>query len=131
MLQVTDVMARYHPVVVGHADRALQLGPDREHGAAGDERQPQRFRSESARPPQRAHPATCGTDHGIVATDVNGAIVREDPVDERRQPRGGVVVLVGDRLVAGVAARHHERAADPGEDEVVERAVGQHHAQLR
>ena len=59
------------------------------------------------------------------------AIVGQHPVEERRQPRRGVVVLVGDRLVAGIAAGHHERATDPGEDEVVERAVRQHHAQLR
>ncbi len=42
----------------------------------------------------------------------------------------GVGVVVGDRLVAVVAAGHHERAADTGEEQVVERAVGQEHAQL-
>ena len=42
-----------------------------------------------------------------------------------------VVVLVGDRLVGHVAARHNERLAHVGHQQMVERRVGQHHAELR
>ena len=41
-----------------------------------------------------------------------------------------VVVVVGDRLVGDVAARHHERPPGVGEQQVVERRVRQHHAEL-
>ena len=41
-----------------------------------------------------------------------------------------VVVAIGDRLVASVAARHHQRAAGVREQQVVQRRVGQHHAEL-
>ena len=47
-----------------------------------------------------------------------------------RQPLERVVVVVGDRLVGDVAARHHERRAGVGEQQVVQRRVGQHHAEL-
>ena len=42
----------------------------------------------------------------------------------------GVAVVVRDRLVAAVPARHHERAADAGHEQVVERRVGEEHAEV-
>ena len=41
-----------------------------------------------------------------------------------------VVVAVGDRLVGDVAAGHHERRARVGEQQVVQRRVGEHHAEV-
>ena len=41
-----------------------------------------------------------------------------------------VVVAVGDRLVGDVAARQHERLAASASEQVVQRRVGQHHAEL-
>ena len=42
----------------------------------------------------------------------------------------GVVVAVGDRLVGHVARRQHDRLADRGQQQVVQRRVGQHHPEL-
>ena len=53
-----------------------------------------------------------------------------DEVGDRRQPLERVVVLVGDRLVGDVAAGHHQRLADVGQQQVMQRAVGEHHAEL-
>ena len=36
MLQVADVVAGHELPTLGHGDRALELGPHREHLAAGD-----------------------------------------------------------------------------------------------
>ncbi len=51
-------------------------------------------------------------------------------VDHRPQPGDGVTVLVSDRIVAQVAARHHERTAHASKEKVVERAVREHQAEL-
>ena len=45
------------------------------------------------------------------------------------EPLVRLVVVVGDRLVGAVAARQHERPAEVGEQEVVERRVREHHAE--
>ena len=86
VLQVADVMARHHPVVVGHADRALQLGPDGEHSAAGR-------RTAAAAVPARtrataAASAPCRLRHGPRSRRSGCGSPRscdEDPVDERRR----------------------------------------------
>ena len=47
-----------------------------------------------------------------------------------REALARVVVAVGDRLVGHVAAGHHQRLADVREQEVVQRAVREHHPEL-
>ena len=54
----------------------------------------------------------------------------EEAVGDRGEPLGRVVVPICDRLVAGVAARQHQRAAGIGQQQVVQRRVGEHHAEL-
>ena len=51
-------------------------------------------------------------------------------VGDARQALARVVVAVGDRLVGDVAARHHERRRGVVREQVVQRRVGQHHAEL-
>ena len=60
----------------------------------------------------------------------SGGRGRGTSVGDRGQPLERVVVAVGDRLVGDVAARHHERHADVGEQQVVQRRVRQHHAEV-
>ena len=76
-------------------------------------------------------PARDRPDDGVVAADVDPAVVAEHAVHERRQAGERVVVLVGDGLVAEVAARHHERPAHASQQQVVQRRVRQQHAELR
>jgi hypothetical protein len=56
--------------------------------------------------------------------------VEQEEVGDAAQPRERVLVLVGDRLVGDVAARHHQRDADVGEQQVMQRRVREHHAEL-
>ena len=51
-------------------------------------------------------------------------------VGDRGQALACVVVGEGDRLVGDVAAGHHERQPGVAQQQVVERRVGEHHAQL-
>jgi hypothetical protein len=61
---------------------------------------------------------------------VDRAVVQEHEVGDPVEPRQRVLVLVRDRLVGDVAARHHERLADVGQQQVVERRVGQEDAEV-
>ena len=54
----------------------------------------------------------------------------EEQVGDVAQPSHGVVVEVRDRLVGHVRARHDQRLADVGEQDVVQRRVGEHHAEV-
>ena len=56
--------------------------------------------------------------------------MQQDQVRDSGEPLERVVVAVGDRLVGDVPARHHERLAGVREQQVVERRVRQHHAEL-
>ena len=112
------------------AEGALELGAAGQHVAAGRQRQREHARDGAARAPQRQRPAAGHAQHRVVDARLDRAVVEHDEVGDRRQPLARVVVLVGDRLVGDVAARHHQRLAHVGQQQVMERAVGQHHAEL-
>ena len=132
VLEVADVMAGDDVAALGDGDGALQLRTDGEHGGRrGVEGQRQRLRRVAARPTQQLDPAAGGTGDRVVAADVDRAVVGQQAGDHRAEAVDGVGVVVGDRFVAEVAARHHQRPADTVEQQVVQRAVGQHHAELR
>ena len=130
VLEVADVVAGHHGGALHDADRALQLGPEREDLAPAHEGQRERLGRVAPRPAEHLEPAGGGPGHGVVAADVDRPVVGEEPVDEGAQAGDGVVVVVGDGLVAEVPARHHQRPPDPGHEKVVERAVGQQDAEL-
>ena len=106
------------------AEGALQFG------AGGEDRGP-RFDGEwqgpgreAARAPDRER----GTDDRVLAPPVDRSVVAEERVRDAVQARARVAVVEGDRLVRPVAAGHHERGADLGKQKMMERRVGQHHA---
>ena len=132
VFEVADVMAGNNLAALGHGHRVLQLGADgKDSGARRIEREGERLRSVSTRAAQHLHSSGHRPRHGVVAADVDRPIVAEQPVGQRTEPGDGVAVVVGDRLVAEVAAGHHERATHPIEQKVMQRAVRQHHPQLR
>ena len=67
---------------------------------------------------------------GVVGPRLDRSIVDEEQVGERREADERVVVAEGDRFVGDVSARHHERRAGVGEQQVVKRRVRQDHAEL-
>ena len=54
----------------------------------------------------------------------------EECVDEASEAGDRVVVGVRDRVVASVAARHHERGAGTSQEEMVQRRVRQEHSEV-
>ena len=110
-----------------HAEGALQLRPDRDQRPRRRHREPHDTRREPTRTPDReAH-----ADDGVLAAAVDRAVVGEEGVGDVAEPLARFVVGDRDGLVGAVAARQHERPARVGHEEMVERRVGEHHAELR
>ena len=130
VLEVSDVMTRDDDVATRDGHGRLQLCTDRQHRALRGERERHGLGCVPARPAEQLQPAASRAFDGVVAADVYLAVVCEEAVDHRPQPRCGVAVVVRDRLVAAVAARHHERTADTCQQQVVQRRVGQEHAEV-
>ena len=108
----------------------FELGADGEHGSAGRNGERHRLGRVSPRPAQELQTAVPGASDGVVAADVDRAVVAEDPVDHRPEPGDRIGVVVGDRLVGQVAAGEHERAPDTDDEEVVQGAVREQQPQL-
>ena len=56
-------------------------------------------------------------------------VVRQEEISDPGKALAGLVVVHCDRLVRPVAARHHQRAAEIGEQQVMERGVREHDAE--
>ncbi len=84
----------------------------------------------AARAAQQLRPSGRHAHDRVVGPRLDRAVVQEEEVGDGGEPVARVLVAVGDRLVGGVAARHHERLPHAREQEVVERRVGEHHAQV-
>ncbi len=130
VLEVADVVARHDLGPLRDGDRALELRADGEDLHRCRDRQAHRLRCVTAGAAEELHATAGGTRDRVVAPNVNRPVMREESVREHAQPRDRIVVGVGDRLVAEVPARAHDRSADAREEEMVERAVRQEHAEL-
>ena len=130
VLEVADVMAHPRAPALRHGEGVLQLARRTRAGAAARDRQRDRRRHVAARaaqhaagaPPPRAPPSRrCASRSGGRAAG---------RVGDAAEPLARFLVAIGDRLVGHVAARHHQRLAGVGQQQVVQRRVGQHHAEL-
>ena len=117
--------------IAGEAERALELGAAvasvwRTAGTGSASTlgpHPRERRSGSARSARDPQDA-------VVGPRLDRPVVEQEGVGDVAQPLQRVVVLVGDRLVGHVAAGHHQRLADVGQQQVMQRAVREHHAEL-
>ena len=130
-LEVADVVRDPRPRALRDAERALQLRP------AGEQRPRRATGSASASGTNpRERRISSGRRSGTARSTESSVRVwigrswsssrSAMPVE----PAQRVVVLVRDRLVGDVAARHHQRLPDVGEQQVVQRRVRQQHAEV-
>ena len=122
--QVADVVRDPRAAVAGERERVLELGADRE------QRRRRRDRERRGDEPARAPHDPPAAHDGVVDPRVDRPVVQEEQVRDPAQPLQRVVVRERDRLVGHVAARHHQRHADVGQQQVVQRRVGEHHAEV-
>jgi hypothetical protein len=130
VLQVADVVAGPGAVAARQADRVLELraAAKRRSRDAGGQRH--RGGDVPAGAAQKQRAASGHPDHGVVRARLDRPVVDEEEVGDAGQSREGVLVAEGDGLVGDVAARHHERQPRVGQQQVVQRRVGQHQPQL-
>jgi hypothetical protein len=131
VLEVADVVRDPGAAPARHAERALELGPAGEHVPRRGQRQREHARDRAARAPHRQWPPAGDPQHRVVGPSLDRTVVDKERVGDVPQPRQRVVVGVGDRLVGHVAAGHHQRLPHVGEQQVVQRAVREHHPELR
>ena len=130
VLEVADVVADPGARPLGQAEGVLQLRAaceDWRDGAVA--RQGQRGRDVTARAAQNGTPRNRADDR-VVGARCDRAVVDEKQVRDLGKPPERVLIAVGDRFLADVCARHHERDADVGQQQVVKRRVRKHHAEL-
>ncbi len=130
MLEIADVMAAHELRLFGHRDGVLELRADGEHLASRPAREGERLRGEAAGPPHHLQAPSCRPHDRVVAADVDRTIVRQHGVDQGPEPCERLLVGVRDRVVGPVSAAHHEGPAHLGHQQVVERRVGQHQAEV-
>ena len=134
VLEVADVVPDPRPAALDEAESALELRAAAEHLALAVDRQLDALghvaarAAEQERPPPRAE--RHGARDGVVRARLDRAVVQQEEVRDRPEACERLVVLVGDRLVGHVAARHHERGTGVREQQVVKRGVGEHQAEL-
>ena len=129
VLQVAVVRRDVGPAPAGQGEGVLQLGPHRQERPLRRDRQRQRLRGVAAPAPDDRGPPRHDPADGVVVAGPDLAVVDEERVGKPGQALRRVGVVGGQRLVGEVAGRQHERPADGGQQQVVERGVGQEDAQ--
>ena len=123
--QVADVVRDPRAAVAGERERVLQLGADGQQRRRGARRgsvagtYPRERRT--SRPPR-------STQSSVRVWIGRSCSRKRSAMPASRSSASSSVER--DRLVGHVAAGHHERHADVGEQQVVQRRVGEHHAEL-
>ena len=70
-------------------------------------------------------------DDRVVDVSDDRAIVDEKQIGDATQPVERLALVDADRLVGEIAARRHDGPADVPHQQMMERRVGQHHAEVR
>lgn len=136
IFQVADMVADEGPAPAGEAKRVLLVAADGEQRHRAVERQGDRLRCVATGAAQQHGDASNNASHRVVAARLDGPIVGEDGVGDRRKADADVVVDEGDRLIAHVAAGEHQGHSSIGraggnvvQQQVVQWRVGQHQAE--
>ena len=129
VLEVTVVRRDVGTCAPGQRERVLELGAHREQRRRGRHGQVDRVGRMAAR---AAHDRLAARDDArdrVVVARADLAIMRQEAVGETRQAGQRVRIVGRQRLVGEVAGREHDRPVELRHEHVVERRVGQEHAQ--
>ena len=129
VFEVADVLAQEGELVAGQAEGVLLC---RAHGEDGScpERELHRVRGIAPRPPDRLGRPAADAGDAVVVPRVDLPVVDEEIIGKAPEPPPRLLVVFRDRLFGEVAARHDEGLAEVGQQEVVERRIGKHDAQI-
>jgi len=131
VLEIADVLAHPGLVPLRQGERVLEVRADRDQRHGTRHRQRERQRGVPARPAEEDRCSVHHPHHRVVVARRDLAIVEQEGVGDGPEARHRLVVPGGDRLVARVAARHHQRPADQLQQQLVQRRVGGHDPDAR
>ena len=136
VLHVAEVLRDEHLVAEAQGDGVLELGADREQrrrlaSARRKRRQAQRQRRVAAGAAQQPRRAGDPAHHAVVGVAGDRPVVDQEAVGDAAQPFDRLVLGGDDGLLGEVAAGRHHRPAELRHQQVVERRVGEHQAELR
>ena len=109
VVEVAKVVARYHMAVLAERDRGLEMSAERQRRARQRRPQPKATGSLATGTPHGQNGIGDDADNRIVAAKVDRAVMREDEIGNPGQALQ-IPIVVDDRLVGPVAARHDQRA---------------------
>ena len=113
------------------AERILELRSARQHGTAERSRERDRAWHVTARAAHHGGSAGKHAYDGVVASGHDLAVVQNEQVGDRAEPRDCLVVAIGDGFLGQIARGHHERAADFSQYQVMQRRVRKHQPEHR
>ena len=130
VLQVTDVLAHEGVVVLDSTERVLELGAAGEHLPARGEGEADGIGGIPPRPPHQPGRPCLAQGHAVVVAGIDIAVVDDEEVGDAPKPAQRLCVVLGNGLLAHVAAGHHQGPAHLAQQHVVERCVRQHRPQV-
>ena len=130
VVEVADMLADERLPIDHQRDRVLEIGAHSENRPVSGQRG-NRFRCVAARAPQNDGTEGSRARDGIVDAPRDGALTDEKRIGHAGQAVEGVPIVIGDRLAGAVGAGHHQNFGRARrEQQMVQRCVGQHHAEL-
>src|ERR1035437_9159366 len=125
VLQISDVLAQESVLSFGEADGVFEFASDGQHRRL-IVLQENRYRNKTAGTPQLPCDAASNSHHGIVAAQQDVTVMHQEVVGESVQSIHRFSILNCDRLLAQVAAGHHQSLKPSfGEQQVMKRRVRQ------
>src|SRR5208283_3716690 len=130
VLQISDVLAQEGVLSFGEADGVLEFAADGQHRRL-IVFQENRHRNKTSGTPQLPGNAACNSHFGTVAAQQDVTVVHEEVVGEAIQSIDCFSIINRDRLLALVAAGHHQSLESSlGEQQVMKRRVRQKNSQI-
>ncbi len=130
VVEVAEVLAHECLAVDDQRNAVLEIGPNREHRFPRWERRHRRRRV-AARAAQHDGAARADAHDRVVDASRDRPLADQYRVRDLRQPRNRILIFVCNRLAGAIGARHHEQLwRAVREQQVVQRRVRQHHAEV-
>ena len=127
---VAHVRRHDHAAAPGQRHGELQVPAHGQHRLRQLGRQLELERRQAATEADRPRPAGCDAHHRVVGRADDRAVVVQEGVGHGGEPRLDLRRIGEHRLAAHVARGRHHRPAERGEQQVMQRAVGQEGADL-
>ena len=130
MIQIADVLADEGLAVDNQRDRILQIRANSQNGTF-DGKSGHGAGSIAAGPAENGGAECAGSDDGIVNAARNGTFADQKCVRDSGETLDRVVIFVRDRLAGAIGAGHHQHfRRTRRKEQVMQRRVGQHHAEF-